>query len=1071
MTEQKPLLRICLFNGPILIFGRHWVTLAKTRKIAPGAFVGTDSDESRLVTYFKTQKTAYLLAYLALCRSHAETRDNLIHLLWPARQPDHAEDLGPDPHFGRNSLRAALTAIRHHLDELGILPDTVLITDRTEVRLNPNVFTTDVADFDRLIGAARRQSDPIRRVSLFQQAVALYRGELLPEYYKEWAVAEKLRLQDCYLTSVEQLVRSLLRAGEPEQAMATLRSAAGLYPFEEDLVALIEEMDPIAPTHVAAMPRRLASCNRTPQRSVCVPVRLARFFGRSEEIARLVDWCADPHTRLITITGLGGIGKTRLSIEVARRMAGYPLHRIAFIELAQLSSPDRMHDAIAAALQLPPSPGVAPIDQVVAALADRPTLLILDNLEHLLHWEIPPRKAGPRPIDAADIVTSLLLQLPKLTCLCTSRSPLKIDGEQIFPLDPLPVPVAATPAVDRKEPESAEPCDSVRLFLDRARKFRPDLRLTREHEKAVAEICRRLDGIPLAIELTASWARTLSPGEMLERLDRSTREFTTQHRDAPNRHYSMEEVLNWSYNLLTEPQRRLMRRLSVFSGGWTLDAAEQICEEPDALRHIGALQTASLISAVDQDGETTRYRFLEPVRVDALRRLRESGEESWLCGRHLAYFLRLAEEVGESRGVEPPIDWLDRVEADYENCRVALERALSAHEEDEKIKDEGGSSSSSLISYPPSFALRLAASLGRYCVSRGRYRDGRPFLEVALERDTEAAGTLRAWSLYVAAQLALLQDDRETANARITCSIDLFRAEQNMLGAAYALRYHGIVLMHYDQVQPGWWPEAVTRYEESLSLFRLLGDRAGIALVLQNLAFSMWYREPIAKVMSWFQESLETFEELGNRRGTAGVLNALGHLHLYGGKIERARELYSAAMKLYRQIGAPLGIAEALCHLGLADRNASRFEEAAAELEAALIIFQDLGHNRQIARMLCYLAEIACYRGRLEQATTLVEQALKVCDKIGIPHVYSTPLRLQATLARFQRDYVSARRLIEESLALIEDSWPPHFHIAPALIERALIACGQRDEATAQTSLEKVIDILDTMKCLHRTQM
>src|SRR5579871_2410715 len=576
------------------------------------------------ITRFRTQKVAAVLAYLALYIRQGHTREEIVDRFWPEMDLD----------AGRNNLSTLLVSLRRQLEPMGVPQGSVLMADRRNVRLNADVVTTDVAEFDALLKAVGKMASTEEQRSALERAVALYRGDLLPGIYDEWATQEQDRCRARYVDALVAWGRCLQAAGEYDTALSLLQRAITADPYREEVYAsrmrlqaglgspasaletyrqlegFLKENLGVAPggkaralaellhkdpkallmtagSH-AVVTQRTNPPERVPPRSAprpdpippsaqppsTLPLQMTRFFEREQELAQLEAFLTDGITRLLTLTGPGGTGKTRLAIEVARRVAPAFAGRVWFVSLADLIEPALIPFALASAFGLPAADRSDPLEAAVAALSAAPCLLILDNFEHLLRAGGSASK-GDHPISsgAVALVRLLLGRVPGLVCLVTSREPLHLDGEQAFALMPLSLPS------QDMEIESLMGCGSVALFADRARLVRPDFALTTNNREAIGALCRRLEGMPLSIEMAAAWMNTHPPARILQRLEQQLDLLVSRRRDLPPRQQSLRATIEWSYELLSEPECTLLARLSVFAGGWTEEAAVAVCSD------------------------------------------------------------------------------------------------------------------------------------------------------------------------------------------------------------------------------------------------------------------------------------------------------------------------------------------------------------------------------------------------------------------------------------------------------------------------------------------------------------
>jgi predicted ATPase len=583
--------------------------------------------DEHVLAQFPSRAVAMLLARLALYPRRSHPREELIELLWP----------GVEPAVGRNRLRQVLSTLRRLLEPPGTSP--VLVADRKSIGALPGSVASDVYDFERLL-----------RDGNGAQALGCYRGDLLPGYDDEWVEDERLRL------------RSLLDTAQSRYAVAAAQPLAG----------------DTAPALTAMQASRAA-----PVRNL--PAFVSVFFGREAEQRHLHD-ALSVH-RLVTLSGFGGCGKTRLAVEVARAAVG--VDHVAFIALADCDDPTQIADCIRAALRIQPSPEDA-LEQLVAFLVDRDVLLVLDNFEQLAEH------------GGADVVLELLAQLPRLRCLVTSRRVLDVAGEREIALGTLPLPDTAMPLAE------AAATPSLALFIDRARGARPDFALTPRNAAALIGLTRALEGLPVAIEIAASRIRAYSPAEMHAALGRRFELLTRRGARArrEGRHASLQATVDWSWRLLAPRQQRFLAALSIFRGDWDAAAVESVCETPDAQRELEALVADSMLTVgVDTRGHT-RFSMLETIREFAQERL--GGDAPALRARHRAHYLSAAQQAGPDGAVP---------EAEFANMRHALQTALDDH--------------------APGTALALGVALQSHWEAHGMPRTMLDLLQLARQQATE----------------------------------------------------------------------------------------------------------------------------------------------------------------------------------------------------------------------------------------------------------------------------------------------------------------------------------------------
>jgi predicted ATPase/DNA-binding SARP family transcriptional activator len=1001
---------------------------------------------SERITRFATQKTAHLLAYLAYHCHQSHPREVLVELLWPEC---------PSAHTGLTRLSTLLSFLRHHLEPPGTTAGAVVQADRTHIRLNHETITTDVAAFERLLDEAKTNAEGTAHLSCLQQAIALYRGELLPGWYDEWVVREQTRLNERYLGALHDLAWSLEQKGALEAALEAIEKVVAADPYREsayrlemrlhmalghpiaaqqayrslerrlktDLAMAPSETtrelaerirrDPVAVACIretVSAPRAAAISDSTASRSTCdsavqaaslttshqksdprltqhLPMPLTRFFGREHQMERLKEWLTDSDTRLISVIGPGGVGKTRLATEAARLVAPAFGGRIWFVDLTAIRHSHLLPYTLAHTLNMTPDAQADPLEQIVNRLTEGTSLLFLDNFEHLLCDEFAASKSD-RPFNtgSAWLVRSLLERAPALKCLVTSRQPLQIEGEQ-----ELTVPTLELPQ-EEDEIETLARRASVALYMDRARAVRPDFALTRHNALSLCALCRRLEGLPLALEMAGGLTKTLPPARMLERLERQLSMLKSHRRDVLPRQQSLYATLEWSYDLLEPELRRCFRQLAVFRGGFSDDALEAVCsldpgvaarrysnpsdahmqsEQPECrMPHmlpdlVNALVTRSL-AVCEEHGDAIRYRMLESVREFAAEKLEASGERTDVQRRHAAYFLALAETAESKLSGQEQILWLERLDTERANLHAALEWVEA--KENENIKANGAES-----------ALRMAASLCPYWISRGYLNEGRAHLEEILRREDARGNTpVRARALNGAGSLAWRQGDNRAARAYYEESLAIMRELGDRRGSAASLNHLGIVAY-----LEGDYTGCTTYYEASLTIMRELGDRGGISNSLGNLALAANARGDFAAAMRHYEEGLPIWRELGDKRRIACALSVMGSVALNQGDYEMGRARFEEGLAIRRELGDRPGIAVSLNDLGFAAERQGDFATAKARYDESLILFRELGDRRAIGSSLHNQGSLALRQGGCNAAGALFKESLAIRRKSG----------------------------------------------------------------------------------------
>jgi non-specific serine/threonine protein kinase len=682
---------------------------------------------------------------------------------------------------------------------------------------------------------------------------------------------------------------------------------------------------------VTPAPRRARAAMRTSGADVALvarrhnlPIQLTSLLGREREVAEVQSLIREG-ARLVTLTGPGGSGKTRLAIEVAGELldrsaspsragiSATPTSGQVFadgvflVELAAIADPALVPATIARALGVLDVSARHILESLKAHLRGRRLLLVLDNFEQI--------------VTAAPVVAELLATSPALKVLVTSREPLRLRGEREYDVPPLTLPDArSVPAASVLASSPA-----VALFVERAAAVQASFVLTDENAPAVAEICARLDGLPLAIELAAARARLLTPQMMVARLEHRLPLLTGGTRDLPDRQRTLRNTIAWSHDLLDDDERRLFRRLAIFVGGWTLEAAEVVCDLGDLgvnmLDGLESLAARSLIRRGDMAEGEARFRMLETIREYALERLDESGEATDVRRRHAGYFLALAERaehehVGAQQGA-----WLNRLEAEHDNLRAAFLWAVQ--EEEAEI------------------ALRLTGALSHFWEIRGHHGEGRAHLTRALR----LTGTRK---------YPVLQ--------------------------ANALRHLGYLA--HDQ---GDYAQACACYEESLAIMQGLGDRRGVARAKAALAWVAFQVGDFSLSRTLQEQSLAIMRELGDRRGVALALNGLGYIASVLGNHAEARAYHEESLAIMRDLGDRRNVARSLAHLGSAEIHRRDHARARALVAESLAIIRELGDALELIRSLKVAVDFELTVGNTGRAARLQGAIDALRDSIGVP--------------------------------------------------------------------------------------
>ena len=739
-----------------------------------------------------------------------------------------------------------------------------------------------------------------------------------------------------------------------------------------------------------------------------LPLQVTSFIGREKEmteVKRLL-WEA----RLVTLTGPGGTGKSRLSLQIAADFLELYPDGAWLVELAPLADPALLPQTVANVLGIRESSSHPILSLLTDYLRNKELLLILDNCEHLVEA-------------CAQLVDTLLKACPHILILATSREVLGIPGEASFR-----VPSLSTPDARRLPPfETLTQYEAVRLFIERAEMATPGFDVTKENAPAIAQICYRLDGIPLAIELSAARVQVLNVEQIAARLDNRFRLLTGGSRTALPRHQTLRALIDWSYDLLPQAERTLLGRLSIFAGGWTLEAAETICvgdgiEQDEILDLLIQLVNKSLVNSDYAHNGHARYHLLETIRQYARDKLLETGGGERVRDQHLDFFLKLAENAEPGLRGPSQVALLNMLEKELDNLRAALEWALECNIEK---------------------GLRLASALMWLWHLHGHGSEGIEWLDRAL---TSRAGgeplpRTRAKALRMLGSLRVFQSNSEGALPSLEESLKLYKelGVDGRQGVAYALWGLGTVAAYQ-----GNSAKSRTLTEDGLALFRELGDKFGITECLNTLGDIALTEGDYEQAKILWEESLALKRERGDKDGIAFSLAQLGNIAFLEGDFQRATPLYEEAATLFREVGNKFFASAAFYSLGETAWAQGNYGHAAKKYEEALAMGRGADEERAVAFVLYDLGAMARSQGNYDQAAKMLEEAVALFREIGNKWGLSTAYYGIGEVAWSRGAYDQAARMFEDSLALSKEL-DAKFNVALALYGLGKVAQSRGD--------------------------
>lgn len=948
---------------------------------------------------FESPRLRSLLAVLVLHAGRPQPRQQLAFLFWPDTTDAQAQ----------TNLRVLVHRLRRLLPNANHLlsADSRSLTWAAE-----GPYSLDVQEF-------RSAAYEARSSAALDGAVDRYKGDLLPECYDDWIAVERDRLREEFARLLDRAI--VLRESERDYREAILytRRLVEHEPLDENacqrlmrLLALTgdragadrayRECEAALRRDLGVEPRRetqqlyralikdgevpafqTAESHILPRHNL--PAYPTSFVGRQREVDIACKALRSDEVRLLTLTGTGGIGKTRLAIEVAQGVLPDFEAGVFLVSLGSVADPDLVAPSIAHALGIQEARARTSRETLTEYLRGKRLLLLLDNMEHLL--------------DATPLVSDLLQAAAYLKVLVTSRQPLHLYGEHAFAVPTLTVP-------ERERPLNADVAgehEAVSLFVQRARAANPHFQLTDADASLVAELCRRLDGLPLAIELAAARSSMLSPTQLLERVGDSLGILRGGPKDSAPRHQTLWDTISWSYNLLTPPQRTLFAKLAVFSGGCSLEAVQAVCTtggdvDANFLDDLQALVDRSLVRTEHVRGGQRRFVMLETIHSYALELLEQSGAIEDLRRRHIDYYLELSEEVEPKlRGIEQQ-HWLQQLDLERDNLRSALVQSF-----DQQAYEK---------------ALRLFAAISRLWSVRGYLLEWNEWIETACTVGNNVPSILLAEAFRGAGAVSAARGEFRRAASYYEEGLARLRESGDRTAIIHVL--HGLASASWIL---GDYSRAEALFEESLSLRYELRDQQHIAVAQSSLGWISLLRGDVEKAISLCEQSLLQFTRQGDKRGMGIALSYLGKAALEQADYIRARDLLQKSQEMLRAVADMRNLAVTQTSLGLAELGQSRYEAAHALLDESLRLLTRAGGEMELAYTVEGLVGLASRQGNGERASRLAGAAEGLRERAGTPRIPIEQDRYQQylTIARSRTDPATWDEAWAEGRAMTHD--------------------------------------------------
>lgn len=996
------------------------------------------------ISALESVKVRALLAYLVVEADHPHHREALVGLFWP----DFPEE------SARHNLRQALFNLRSILDDSHSTPPYLLITRETIQFNQESNYFLDLSLFNQYLkgedNLSQQIEDSSTRASNLEKAVKLYRGEFLNQLFvedstefEEWLLVHRESLHQHvqeaynYLANYYEVhedyktARSYLRQQleldpwreEAHRRMMRLlaldgQRTAALAQYETCRRILADELDvePSAETRELYEQIRLEKFDQKIEKSLDIltpsinnlPVQLTPFIGREDELKRLGQFINDPSYRCITILGTGGIGKTRLAIQAAANHIGGFSQGVAFVPLASVQSTAGVISAIANSINISTYGPSDSKDYLLNYLAGKQMLLILDNVEQLL-----------AKTDEQDQITQLLMDIfqtaPNVKLLITTREALNLQGEWLVEIQGLSFPQSV-------EVEEIKKYDALSLFVQRARRSFAGFSLSEENQLDVARICRLVEGMPLAIELAATWVRVLSPAEIANEIEHSLDFLSASLLDLPERHRSIRVVFDHSWQMLSAEEQQVLSKLSVFRGGFQRHAAEKVAGA--TLANLSMLVNRTLLRRT----AAGRYDIHDLIRQYCANQLTKNPESKNEAQKsHYEYFFALAEAAETELQGPNQLEWLSRLEQDHSNLQVALAWAIDHDREKSKKGD---------------LALRLSASLRWFWRMRGHFHEGCNWYSEALKYQPEKRTTSQASALL---GMSLLKNGLGDLNAAIKPaeeSVSIFRQLEDRHYLAESLMVAGLTYFWQGKAEAGQ-----SRMEEALSIYKEIGDRWGEAQALYRIGsyLSDYRGDPSGKIK--LEESAVILEESGEKYLYTSVQIALGIVDLSLGNYDAALPRFERGLLAAQEIKHPWGIADALTNLGCLYRIRGDYASAQLRFEESLRVYQEHGRNIWETDVHCAMAENAIVQGDLANAYSHLETASGLLSASNNQWLQGLVFFFQGLLLFYEGDYEESANSLTFAIQLAREG-----NFKPDLA-RSLVTSGRVRIKQGETEL------------------